>query len=284
MLTNNWAQKYWYLPLKNLYQSNLGSYIHTYTYTAVGTYCGGRGWGRFGLTIDWEISCKFLINLDLFWSVDKGGIFHVLRQIAFWEKSYSVIPLSDCAIKLQTDWLNGDVGAWVLAGSVHLSNVLKEISEVDRRVAVRGPGGVRSSSQAEVKGQIGLAHLLPVHRVKLFVHRHCEDVLPQTHATCRQDAQGERRILNINKRFSYFSTQPDVYLSNDSEHGGGPAASFCPLAPQQFNPTMILSFTLSFDCDLNLVSFQSHLHVHMTHHQKWITCLICHGSHKTVMP
>lgn len=72
-------------------------------------------------------------------------------------------------------------------------------SEVKSREAVQEPGGgIRRSSQAEVKGQVGLAHLLPVHRVKLVVHRHCEDVLPQTHTTCRQDAQGEGRILNIN--------------------------------------------------------------------------------------
>lgn len=39
------------------------------------------------------------------------------------------------------------------------------------------------SSQAEVKGQVRLAHLLSIHRVKLVIHRHGEDVLPQSHAT-----------------------------------------------------------------------------------------------------
>lgn len=41
-----------------------------------------------------------------------------------------------------------------------------------------GEGRLKRSSQAEVKDQVRLAHLLSVHCVKLFVHRHCEDVLP----------------------------------------------------------------------------------------------------------
>jgi len=45
----------------------------------------------------------------------------------------------------------------------------------------------RGSSQAEVKGQVGLAHLLSVNGVKLLVHGHREDVLPQTGPTCRED-------------------------------------------------------------------------------------------------
>lgn len=63
-----------------------------------------------------------------------------------------------------------------------------------------------SPSQAEVKGQVGLAHLLSVHRVKLVVHRHCEDVLPKTHTTCRQDTEGG--ILKADKMFRYISTKP----------------------------------------------------------------------------
>lgn len=54
-----------------------------------------------------------------------------------------------------------------------------------------GTGG-GCSSQAEVEGQVGLAHLLSVDRVKLVVHRHCENVLPQTHTTCRRDTQGDQ--------------------------------------------------------------------------------------------
>lgn len=45
--------------------------------------------------------------------------------------------------------------------------------------------------QAEVEGQVGLAHLLSVYGVELVVHRHCEDVLPKAHATCR----GDQRVL-----------------------------------------------------------------------------------------
>lgn len=45
-------------------------------------------------------------------------------------------------------------------------------------------GHVRRSSQAEVKGQVRLAHLLSVYRIKLIIHGHCEDVLPQTYTTC----------------------------------------------------------------------------------------------------
>lgn len=51
-------------------------------------------------------------------------------------------------------------------------------------------GGVRGrglwgggASQAEVKGQVGLAHLLPVHAVELVVHGDCEDVFPEPDTT-----------------------------------------------------------------------------------------------------
>ena len=59
---------------------------------------------------------------------------------------------------------------------------------MESREAIQGVG---RSSQAEVEGQVGLAHLLSVHCVELVVHGHCEDVLPQTHTTCSQDTQGE---------------------------------------------------------------------------------------------
>lgn len=45
---------------------------------------------------------------------------------------------------------------------------------------------VRRSSQAEVKGQVGLPHLLSVYRIKLFIHRHGEDIFPQTNTTYRE--------------------------------------------------------------------------------------------------
>lgn len=44
--------------------------------------------------------------------------------------------------------------------------------------------GRRCSSDAKVKGQVRLAHLLPVDTFKLVVHGHCEDVLPESHAAC----------------------------------------------------------------------------------------------------
>lgn len=60
------------------------------------------------------------------------------------------------------------------------------------------------SSQAEVKGQVGLAHLLSVHRVELFIHGHREDVLPQTRTTCRRDAQGQGGMSDISNTKEYL--------------------------------------------------------------------------------
>lgn len=64
--------------------------------------------------------------------------------------------------------------------------------------------GRRCFSQAEIKGQVGLVHLLSVNCIKLFIHRHCEDVLPQTHTTCREDTQGEGGCLV----FQMFKNDP----------------------------------------------------------------------------
>lgn len=72
---------------------------------------------------------------------------------------------------------------------VKLLTVLREIC--GRRChGMRG----RGFSQEEVKGQVGLSHLLSVDGIKLVIHGDCEDVFPQTHTTCRH--RGERFVMD----------------------------------------------------------------------------------------
>lgn len=68
---------------------------------------------------------------------------------------------------------------------------------------------VRRSSQAEVKGQVGLPHLLSVYRIKLFIHRHGEDIFPQTNTTCRE----MERSKDFNKHRLYLCSKHQNLLS-----------------------------------------------------------------------
>lgn len=67
---------------------------------------------------------------------------------------------------------------------------------------------VRRSSQAEVKGQVGLPHLLSVYRIKLFIHRHGEDIFPQTNTTCREMERSE----DFNKHGLYLCSNTKTYF------------------------------------------------------------------------
>lgn len=79
---------------------------------------------------------------------------------------------------------------------------------------VFGDEGEGCSSNAKVEGQVRLAHLLSVDGVKLVVHGHCEDVLPQTHTTCRGAHRNMEQLNNIKGIFvplTYLMTC-DLYL------------------------------------------------------------------------
>lgn len=54
-----------------------------------------------------------------------------------------------------------------------------------------------SCSQAEVKGQVRLSHLLTEHGIELLIHGHGEDVLPQTHTTCRDEKVSRERTCEL---------------------------------------------------------------------------------------
>lgn len=158
--------------------------IYTYTYTAVGTHCGGRGWGRVASTIEYLRDC--LLNL---------GCFHESTRIesvmSCWIDTdcilgslFRVTPLLDCTVPFF--FLDVRIAfVWTCA--------LVNCRDGDMWIGkwwngYLGRGGC--SSNAKVEGQVRLAHLLSVDGVKLVVHGHCEDVFPQTHTTCRQGHTG----------------------------------------------------------------------------------------------
>lgn len=47
---------------------------------------------------------------------------------------------------------------------------------------IMGCGDAETLSETKVEGQVTLAHFLSVHSIKLVIHGHGEDILPQTHA------------------------------------------------------------------------------------------------------
>lgn len=99
--------------------------------------------------------------------------FHECRHIS-WKSFHLLFFLSNPTLQCCKDW--NCVDLWTCQ--------LQWCRYVDCEV-VEQQMPSRCSLDAKVKGQVRLAHLLPVDTFKLVVHGHCEDVLPESDTACR---------------------------------------------------------------------------------------------------